>query len=577
MTRVSVVGKVDAPSGYKNGVLNGTISLSGQPDAGTKMSVVISVAGEKTKTPLRKTFPVKDTLLQFTVPMTNPRLWSAEMPVLYEVKLRMTDTLGRALDSTVVQAPIRSTEERNGKLYYNGRQIWIKGMEQSTYDTPVIRRAKLYNINAVHGKPGDEGAWRKLCDQYGLYVVDDTSGFVPSLFAANGQALPMAAEVKQIYQPVRTTTAFTKVIPGVGVRVYNNYVFRDLSHLTMEWQLVVNGVTGRRGTTALPPIAAQQSAVVNIPVPVPAGETLLNIYYRQKKAEAMIPAGYVVAAEQLAVSNTAPSNTTLYNDVTVHPAGELTFKDEGGSFGIGSTVTGLDMQFNKQTGWLQHYAVGGRILLNDTLGLTAGFFQIPWSDSGHTMTVWKNAGADARLQLFSTSTSNDFVIVRADYMMPETGCMLHVHYTVNAKGEMQVEDILEVDTTGQPGVDTTVRLIKPPLPRMGMQWSFLPGYDSVIYYGRGPQENYADRHAAAFAGVYRQTMEDARPRTDVRWWKVTDKQGHGLQFSSDSAFLVMNAVPGAPAQLHIDHRQMDLAGRGLPYGNYHYIYKVTPL
>lgn len=579
MVSMRLEPEVDAKTGYKNGRLKGNISLDRRPDPGTKMSVSISVAGEKGAA-VRKTWPVADTAVNFLMPVMNLRCWSAEMPVLYDVRVRVTDTLGHGLDSLMMQTAFRDMEMRDGRWYCNGRAIWIKGMEVSQYDTATIRRMKMYNVNAVHGGSGDNGVWRRLCDQYGLYVIDDTglaytacglgglkerwdslrvhgdvSGlFVPSVFSP---------EVKYVYQPVAST--FSKSGAGVGVRVSNDHAFRDLSNLSMEWQLLVNGVMVRHGVAALPAIAPQKSAVVNIPVVVqPGGEALLNVYYKQKKA------GFVVAEEQVKVSEGM-------NDVVVRPAGELVFKDEGGSFGITSTVAGLDMQFNKQTGWLQHYVVGGRSLLNDSLGLSAGFWQKPWCDSGRNMTVWQNAGADARLQLFSTSTSNDFVIVRADFVMPEVGCQLHIHYTVNARGEMQVEDILEVDTTGQPGIDTTAHLTKPPLPRMGMQWNFPPGYDSVIYYGRGPQDNYADRHASAFLGVYRQTTADALPRTDVRWWKVTDKQGHGLQVTADNTFLMMNMAGKMPVSLHIDHRQMGLAGRGLPYGNYHYIYKVTPL
>jgi beta-galactosidase len=277
------------------------------------------------------------------------------------------------------------------------------------------------------------------------------------------------------------------------------------------------------------------------------------------------------------------------------------------------------MQFNKQTGWLQHYVVGGRSLLEDTLGLTANFWRSPTNyDYSYSLplqlSAWKRATREPRLQLFSTSTSTDFVIVRADYLLPEVKCLLHVHYTVNARGEMQVEEVLEVDSTQVDTVGTGQGPGgSPMLPRMGMKWFLPAGYDSVTYYGRGPWENYADRCDGSFVGVYRQTVEEllfpyARPqecgnRTDVRWWKITDKQGlHGFMIAADSALLSISALhyfgddlddgdslqrrrmsdlpPRPQVQLNIDHRQMGLSGMKpyrLPFGNYHYIYKVTPL
>ena len=53
--------------------------------------------------------------------------------------------------------------------------------------------------------------------------------------------------------------------------------------------------------------------------------------------------------------------------------------------------------------------------------------------------------------------------------------------------------------------------------------------NNVQYFGRGPEENYADRNHAAMLGKYRQTVEEQfypyiRPqetgtKTDIRWWR----------------------------------------------------------
>jgi len=495
-----------------------------------------------------------------------------------------------------------------------------------------IRLMKQYNVNTVPEADTDKGLWHTLCDQYGLYVVGDTtirtfspcgpvpenslSGlkdywdtirahpdlypgcFVYEVFP-DGKPMPVAWEVKKVYQPVRTSLATeTKGAPGIALRIYNDYAFRDLSHLAMEWQVLVNGVAGQRGVAPLPLIGPQKTGRIQLPVRMPAvGEVMINITYRQKKAEPLLPAGHIVASGQLMLRE------AYINDVSVHPSGELTFKDEGGTFTISSPATGLDIQFNKQTGWLQHYGIGGRSLLEDTLGLTANFWRSPTDcdNAGQLpseLSAWQHATRESRLQLFSTSTSNDFVIVRADYLLSETACILHVHYTINSKGEIQVEEIVEVDSTRQTAgnTDTNAVTVRPALPRMGMKWILPAGFDSVVYYGRGPQENYSDRNYGADLGIYRQTVDEQfypyrRPqengtRTDIRWWKITDSQGHGLQITADSALLSISALhyydgdpppPRPQTQLNIDLRQMGLGGKGLPYGNYRYIYKVTPL
>ncbi|HVU55361.1 MAG TPA: beta-galactosidase domain 4-containing protein [Puia sp.] len=342
-------------------------------------------------------------------------------------------------------------------------------------------------------------------------------------------------------QPVITRLASPDKYPypttTLGVQIFNAYLSHSLSNLQMEWNVTLNGSVVQKGKAPLLTIGPQRSGSVRLPVKMPTspGEVFLNVYYRLKKAQSTLPAGSIVAREQLRLREYA-------DDLSIHPAGELSFIDEGGTFTITSSATTLNLQFNKQTGWLQHYAIGQRLLAEDSLGLVTALDQNPGSVR------------EPRLQLFSTSTSTDLAVVKADYLIPETPFLLHDRYTVNAKGEMQVEQVLEVDTT-QPR-DTTMRLQYPPL--FGMKWKLPAGPDSVQYYGTVP---VADSCHTSEVRLYKAASEDTAARTDVRWCKFLDGQGHGLLIEADSSLL-----------------SISLTGRQLYIGanHYHYIYKVTP-
>jgi beta-galactosidase len=354
-------------------------------------------------------------------------------------------------------------------------------------------------------------------------------------------------------------------------------------------------------------VAPQQSKDFHLPVKIPTGpgdEVFLNIRYLLKKPEPLIPAGYIIASEQFLLKEPVAA------ELAVRPMGELSFKDEDGLFTISAPAANATLQFNKQTGWLQHYILKGMALLDDTFGLKANFWRAP-TDRDYAaglpqqLSAWRRSSKEPRLQLFSTSTASDLVIVRADYTLPETFCNLHIRYTVNARGEMLVDQEMEMDTTAK---DSTGALLKGPmLPRFGMQWILPPGFDSVAWYGRGPQENYSDRNYGAEAGIYGQTVSDqffpyVRPqetgtKTDVRWWKIMDRQGKGLLITADSSLLSMSALhyfdsdlddgetkqqrhagdlkPRPQTQLDIDSRQMGVDGMMLPFGNYRLSYKVT--
>lgn len=575
--------------------------------------------------PVRRAFAITDSLLSFSLPVTGVRLWSAETPALYDVQVRLADSSGTGAEIITRQVAFRRISFQDSMLLVNNHRVRIKGINLAWPDSvsgqavsgasmlEAIRRMKLCNINTVRAPHRSfDTAWYALCDQYGLYVVDDAKAGLaedPGIFSPELPVTPAVGEIKQAYQPVVTSLpAGSMPLPGIAIRIFNDHSFRDLSHLSLEWKVLVNGVPGQRGIVPVLNVGAQQSGVVRLPVRIPAGagEVLLDLAYRLRKAEGLLPAGHIVALDQLTLRQ------TYAGDIAVHPAGELTFTDEGGTFTISAPATGLHVQFNKQSGWLQHYVVGDRSLLEDTLGLSANFWRAPTirdyaAGLPQQLNAWKTATREPKLQLFSTSTATDIVVVRADYFLPETFCALHVHYTINAKGEMQVEQILEIDSAQLSSAGGAFTY--PMLPRFGMRWFLPAGYDSVVYYGRGPQENYADRCRGAFAGIYRQSVDqlffpytppqECGTRTGIRWWKLIDQQGHGLQLTADSTLLSVSALhyydadldngdslPQRPAgilkprpqtQLNIDFRQMGVNGSyQLPYGNYHYIYKVTP-
>ncbi|MBR1446705.1 MAG: beta-galactosidase, partial [Alloprevotella sp.] len=76
------------------------------------------------------------------------------------------------------------------------------------------------------------------------------------------------------------------------------------------------------------------------------------------------------------------------------------------------------------------------------------------------------------------------------------------------------------------------------LPLFGMQTALSPAFENITYYGRGPGENYTDRHDSEFIGLYKSSVKDqyfpyVRPQesgnhTDCRWFALHDAGGSGL-------------------------------------------------
>ena len=114
--------------------------------------------------------------------------WSAEQPNLYKLILQLKDKDGIILESLGQQVGFRKLEIRNGQFLVNGKAIYFKGVNLHEHHdrfghyldeaTMVkdIKTMKMHNINSVRTShyPQPERFY-ELCDQYGLYVVDEAN------------------------------------------------------------------------------------------------------------------------------------------------------------------------------------------------------------------------------------------------------------------------------------------------------------------------------------------------------------------------------------------------------------------
>ena len=97
------------------------------------------------------------------------------------------------------------------------------------------------------------------------------------------------------------------------------------------------------------------------------------------------------------------------------------------------------------------------------------------------------------------------------------------------------------------------------LPRLGYLMQLPLSFDRLTYYGRGPQNNYADRQSGAFLGRYSSSVkeqfiafpkpQDMGNREDVRWLSLTDANNSGLCFMTTGAPLSTSVLPWSDMQL----------------------------
>ena len=129
-----------------------------------------------------------DTLFTFSRRFPDVKHWTAETPNLYTLVVNTSDRSGKVSESFTQRLGFRKVEIKNGMLLVNGTPVLLKGVNRHEHDmhrgrtitvesmVEDIRLMKQFNINAVrccHYPNYEE--WYELCNEYGLYLVDEAN------------------------------------------------------------------------------------------------------------------------------------------------------------------------------------------------------------------------------------------------------------------------------------------------------------------------------------------------------------------------------------------------------------------
>jgi len=174
-----------------DGAFNVDVDLGSVRDADKLEAQILTADGKAVGEPFAVAIPGGGTSrVQLATKIDSPRLWTAETPNLYQVKFSLRK--GAEEIHTITQRfGFRTIEVRKGEgIYVNGKRILLKGVCRHSFRpetgrclNPVdcyddVKLIKDMNMNAVrmsHYPP--DVAFLEACDELGLYVLDELSGW----------------------------------------------------------------------------------------------------------------------------------------------------------------------------------------------------------------------------------------------------------------------------------------------------------------------------------------------------------------------------------------------------------------
>ena len=411
---------------------------------------------------------------------------------------------------------------------------------------------------------------------YGRYPASDYNFNCNGIIAPNRRLNPHAYEIQYVLQNVWIKDFDAE---NGSFNVYNENFFKNIDDLSLTATLFANGV--KLTTVAIPDtkgIAPQatkmvksealKSAIEKAEAEHATEEITINFAFASDGSQPLVDKGQVMARQQIVLNGYEFDKV----DATANTGSKIEVEETNSYVKV--SAERMSVTIGKKTGMIDYLDVDGEPMLKFRESMTPEFWRAPTdNDYGASlqkkMRVWKNP--QMNLKSFDKSESKDSVVLTANFEMPEVKAELMLRYRINAAGEVTVTEKMTTDKEAKVA----------DLFRYGMQLQMPASFSKLEYYGRGPEENYIDRHSSSFIGKYEANVKDeyypyVRPQesgnhTDIRYFSIFNPTtGKGITFEgyapmecSAIPYLVENLDAGIEKEHAWGQHSGDLVEKGL--------------
>ena len=357
---------------------------------------------------------------------------------------------------------------------------------------------------------------------------NDTNFCMNGLVNPDRTPHPALEEVKHVYQDAKVSILGN----GDKIKVENRFFFKNLSDFDFHFDLIENGNSVKKEYMNFD-IDPQGFVIISNPFTNfsfdPFAEYFVNVKGVSKGLEPLVEPGHVLISDQMFYKRAE------YSLRASNKGKRLKIDNSKNELKISNDITSV--VFNSTTGLLETYKVNDNEFIESSP--YTNFWRAPIdNDYGNNLPLrskeWKVASNNRDFEsIQSKRIDANLIEVVVTFKLTNIDSSNKMTYLINSKGVMKIKNEF---TYGGSLKDAQ-------MPRFGMNFSIPKQYNNVVWYGRGPHENYIDRKSSAFVGLYENSVEDldfeySRPqengyRTDVRWLKVLNKNNVGFEIKGD--------------------------------------------
>ncbi|RZK40055.1 MAG: DUF4981 domain-containing protein [Pedobacter sp.] len=379
--------------------------------------------------------------------------------------------------------------------------------------------------------------WAYGGDLGGFYWQNDENGVADGILSADRTPDPGAYEVKKVYQNILISS---DDISKGDLNVENVFDFTNLNEYQFKWELLANGIKVKEGKFDVN-LSPHRTTKIKLNLPhfksTDGIEYYLNISALTKKETSMLKVGFEVAKEQFKYAGNYFTKLTKRKNQLI-----ITTENNKIKFSSGN----ISGEFDIKSGRIARYAINDLTVLRSFP--EPYFWRAPTdNDFGNNMPsrlgIWRSAHENTLVKSVDIGKQTDTgLVIKVVYELAAIQLPYHISYLIGNDGAVKITASMDMGNR-----------TLPELPRFGMRTTLPEKFDNLEFYGRGPFENYTDRHDASFLGVYQDKVQNQyykgyiRPqesgnKTDVRWLKLKDNAGNILQIegSQPIAFTAIN-------------------------------------